>query len=265
MPWLDSYRGSLHFHAPITGVLNPYLLQTILHSPMFAQAISQVYDSIVKTELPAPLHVRYLLERLDPSLITNRRNHAARTPDPSNLEEHANLCAFHKNIHSSKHTDSCVNKFLPYCRYCKGSVLSPVSGGRLVIPKDNGKDQIPRYTFDVAPVPEPEPYQEDLFGCPVQPIDCRPISFEIKRRPITLLDPVDSADVPDDFDLADCLNSEILKDLDPELKNAILKLSSAQRASLRDELINHNQWCTEWVPAPMACLACNTAGYPPCS
>jgi hypothetical protein len=173
------------------------------------------------------------------------------------------LCAFYKNIHSSRHTDSCVNKFLPYCRYCKGSVLAPVSGGRLIIPKDNGKDQIPRYTFDVAPVPEPDPYREDLFGSPVQPIDCRPISFEIKRRQVALLDPADLANISGDFDLADCLNSDILKGLDPELKNAILNLSSAQRASLRDEIINHNQWCTEFVPAPMACLACNTAGNPP--
>ena len=232
---------------------------------MFAKAISQVYDSIVKTELPATLHIRYLLEKYDPSLITNRRNYAAMTPNPSNLEEHSNLCAFYKNIHSSRHTDSCVNKFLPYCRYCKGSVLAPVSGGRLVIPKDNGKDQLPRYTFDVAPVPEPAPYREDLFGSPVQPIDCRPISFEIKRRPVAILDPADSTDVPGNIDLADCLNSDILKDLDPALKNAILNLSSEQRASLRDEIVNHNQWCTEWVPAPMACLACNTAGCLPCS
>jgi hypothetical protein len=231
---------------------------------MFAQAISQVYDSIVKTELPATLHIRYLLERYDPSPI-NRRNYAAMTPDPSNSEEHSNWCVFYKNIHSSRHTVSCVNKFLPYCRYCKGSVLAPVSGGRLVIPKDNGKDQIPRYTFDVAPVPEPDPYREDLFGSPVQPIDCRPISFEIKRRHVALLDPADLANVSGDFDLADCLNSDILKGLDPELKTAILNLSSEQRASLRDEIINHNQWCIEFVPAPMACLACNTAGNPPCS
>ncbi len=112
-------------------------------------------------------------------------------------------------------------------------------------------------------MPEPDPYREDLFGTPVQPIDCSPISFEIKRRQVTLLDPTDSADVPGDFDLADCLNSDILKDLDPELKSVILNLSLEQRASLRDEIVSHNQWCTEWVPAPMACLACNTAGYQP--
>ena len=254
----------MHFHAPITGVLNPYLLQTILHSPMFANAISQVYDSIVQAELPVSLHVKYLLDRFNPKLITERRNYAAKPPDASTLKEHANMCAFHKNIHSSKHTDSCVNKFLPYCRYCKGSVLAPVSGGRLIIPRDNGKDQIPRYTFDVAPVPEPEPYREDLFGCPVQPIDCRPISFEIRRRKIQLFHTNEASDIHDDFDLADCLQSDMLKELDPELKQAILNLSPAQRASLKEEITMHNQWTTEFVEAPMACLACNTAGASSC-
>lgn len=227
---------------------------------MFAKAISQVYDSIVKAELPPSLHVKYLLERFDPKLITGRQNYAAKHPDAAVLSEHANMCAFHKNVHSSRHTDSCVNKYLPYCRYCKGSVLAPVSGGRLVIPRDNGKDHIPRYTFDVAPVPEPEPYSEDPFGCPVQPIDCRPISFEIRRRRVQIFDAGESSDILEDFDLADCLQSEMLNELKPELKEAILNLSAAQRASLKEEIVMHNQWTTEFVEAPMACLACNTAG-----
>ena len=70
------------------------------------------------------------------------------------------------------------------CRYRKGSVLAPVTGGRLVTPVDNGKDVIPRYSFRVSPVLEPAKYTEDVYGCPVQPIDCRPISFEIRRRQI---------------------------------------------------------------------------------
>jgi hypothetical protein len=109
-------RGSLHFHCPITGVLSPYLLQTVLHSPMFAQAIAKVYDSIVVSELPASLHIRYLLERTDPELRNERKNYAAKSPELNTLRDHANQAAVVKNIHSRMHTDSCVNKFLPYCR-----------------------------------------------------------------------------------------------------------------------------------------------------
>jgi hypothetical protein len=100
----------------LTGVLNPFLLQTILHSPVFAQAIAKVYNSMVVTELPTYLHVRYLLERKDPDLWIQRKNFAAQTPNLDNLTDHAFQLAFDKNIHSRFHKDSCVNKYLPYCR-----------------------------------------------------------------------------------------------------------------------------------------------------
>ena len=146
------------------------------------------------------------------------------------------------------------------CRYRKGSVLAPVTGGRLVTPVDNGKDVIPRYSFRVSPVLEPAKYTEDVYGCPVQPIDCRPISFEIRRRQIELSNDDGLCDSQNDFDLNDCLESELLKDLDPALKIAIRELTYEQRASLKQEMLSHNQWCTEFVPCSMACLACNTAG-----
>jgi hypothetical protein len=132
---------------------------------MFAKAIAQLYDLIIQTELPASLHIRYLLERKNPQLRKERRNNASRTPESKTLTEHANECAFAKNIHSSFHTDSCINWYLPYfrfdviailpywchlffhvfyrtCRYCKGSVLAPVTGGRLITPHDHGPDTI---------------------------------------------------------------------------------------------------------------------------
>ncbi len=109
-------RGSLHFHAPVTGVINPYLLQTVLHSPMFSAAIARVFDSIVKAELPLHCHIEYLLERGDPSLKQSAQNFACKTPSSADMIFHANKSAVLKNIHSSKHTDSCVNKFLPYFR-----------------------------------------------------------------------------------------------------------------------------------------------------
>ena len=83
---------------------------------MFAKAIATVYDSIVTTKLPLILHLQYLLDRKDSKLIRERHNYAAQIPSAENMLMHANKCAVVKNIHSSFHTDSCVNKFLPYCR-----------------------------------------------------------------------------------------------------------------------------------------------------
>lgn len=83
---------------------------------MFAQAIAKVYDSMVVTELPTYLHVRCLLERTDPELWRQKKNFAAQTPDHDKLTDHAFQLAFDKNIHSRFQVDSCVNKYLPYCR-----------------------------------------------------------------------------------------------------------------------------------------------------
>ena len=83
---------------------------------MFAKAIASVYDSMVTTELPLQLHLQYLLDRSEKTLKGKGHNYAAEIPLAKDLLMHANECAVVKNIHSSFHTDSCVNKFLPYCR-----------------------------------------------------------------------------------------------------------------------------------------------------
>ena len=45
---------------------------------------------------------------------------------------------------------------------------------------DAGVGITPRYTFTTGPVPEPPPFEEDLYGTPVPLIDDRPITFDIK-------------------------------------------------------------------------------------
>jgi hypothetical protein len=142
-------------------------------------------------------------------------------------------------------------------------VLTPQTGGRLVIPVDNGEDAIPRYVFDTAPVPEPELHAEDLYGKPIQGIDCRPISFEIQRRQMQLMDDQGNLDVDGDFDIIDCLESPLLEELDPELKDYIRNyLSKEERAELKRQLLSHNEWITELTPAVMACISSNMAVYP---
>ena len=136
--------------------------------------------------------------------------------------------------------------------------MAPVTGGRIVVPVDHGSDKIPRYTFNTTAIPEPERYQENLYACPVQPIDTRPISFEIQRRELLLQN--DAGEYDYDFDLIQCLDSELLKDMDQHYKHYIRSLSSQDRKTLKETILTHNEWVTEFVPAAMACLACNTAG-----
>jgi hypothetical protein len=136
--------------------------------------------------------------------------------------------------------------------------LAEVTGGRIVIPKDHGPDRIPRYTFETSSIPEPDPYKENKYACPVQPIDTRPISFEMQRRKILLQN--NAGEYSSEFDLLECLDSELLKDMHQSYKDHIRNLSIQDRRILRDAIIKHNEWVAEFVPAAMACLACNTAG-----
>jgi hypothetical protein len=60
----------------------------------------------------------------------------------------------------------------------------------------------------------------------------------------------------------DCLDSQLLKDLDERYKTKIRSLSALEREDLKKTIITHNEWVTEFVPPAMACLNCNTAGKP---
>ena len=151
-----------------------------------------------------------------------------------------------------------INFVFVLCRYCKGSVLAPVTGGRIVTPIDLGKDVIPRFQFETSDIEEPAPFQENRYGQPVKNIDTRAISFEIQRRQILLQN--NTGEFGTSFDLLDCLDSPLLNSLDERFKTKIRSLSASERESLRQTIIKHNEWVTEFVPPAMACLNCNTAG-----
>lgn len=116
-------RGCLHFHTTLTGVLSPYLLQMVAHSPMFQKAIEKVYNSMISAELPAHLHIKYLIQRSDPALKLERRNYAAVIPGSMDIASHGQEIAYEKNIHNSLHNNSCVNRFMPYCRYVSYTIF----------------------------------------------------------------------------------------------------------------------------------------------
>ena len=133
-----------------------------------------------------------------------------------------------------------------------------MTGGRIVTPVDLGKDAIPRFIFETSDIEEPPPFQENIYAQPIQKIDTRAISFEIQRQRILLQN--NMGEFSASFDLLDCLDSPLLKDLDERFKTKIRSLSSSERESLKEAIIKHNEWVTEFVPPAMACLNCNTAG-----
>ena len=138
--------------------------------------------------------------------------------------------------------------------------MAPITGGRIITPIDLGKNAIPRFKFETSPIQEPPPFQDQRYSQPVQSIDTRAISFEIQRRPMLLQN--NMGEVGSSFDLLDCLDSPLLKDLDERYKTKIRSLSALEREDLKKAIITHNEWVTEFVPPAMACLNCNTAGKP---
>ena len=70
---------------------------------MFKKALKTVYNSMVLAELPMHLHVKYLIKRSDPALISGRRNYAAIIPWSIDIAEHAQMVAYDKQFHSSLH------------------------------------------------------------------------------------------------------------------------------------------------------------------
>jgi hypothetical protein len=93
------------------------------HAPVFQKALAEVYNSMVSAELPLHLHVRYLIERLDRAVVSERRNYAAVIPGTINITDHGQMVAYDKQFHSSLHNNSCVTKGLPYCRYVPEIIL----------------------------------------------------------------------------------------------------------------------------------------------
>ena len=103
---------------------------------------------------------------------------------------------------------------------------------------------------------------KDKYTSPVEPMDARPIAFLMKRHQMQLTNDAGDVDIDCNFDILDCLNSVLLADLDPVLKEKIRQLSPEGRSSLKTRILGGNQWSTEFTPAAMACLNCNMAIYP---
>jgi hypothetical protein len=263
-------RGSLHFHAILSGIINAYLLQSLVHSDIFMEAISDVFDSMIRTELPVLNHVEHIL-RQERGAPLSTHNSAAVTPaspkDPL-YERHVYCCACATNIHLWKHLDSCVNSRVPYCRYCKPSVFARRTGPKLLCvvdldsahtlatkpTKKNAKPKLPiKFKTISKVVPEGPPSVLRVYSQPIPPVDTRPITFEMQRRQIRL---------SGDFSLKDCLDSEMLCDLDEALKSKIRQLNDEECEELKRKIVAGNGLVTEFCPPMIGTVPANEAAYP---
>ena len=263
-------RGSLHFHAILSGIINAYLLQALVHSDLFMEAIADVFDSMIRAELPVLNHVEHILrqQRGTPPSAQNSAAVIPVSPKDPMYETHVNCCACATNIHLWKHLDSCVNSRVPYCRYCKPSVFARRTGPKLISlvdldpehtlatkpAKKNAKPKMPiKFRTVSKVVPEGPPPVLRVYSQPIAPIDTRPITFEVQRRKIPL---------SDDFSLKDCLDSEMLRCLDETLKNRIRQLSDEECEELKQKIIAGNGWATEFCPPMIGTVPANEAAYP---
>ena len=242
--------------------------------------IAAVIDSIVKAEIETTYHLDNILRRKPGAPLRPMSSAIDLPTNPAErkYEHHVNCCACASQIHLSKHLDSCVNSRVQYCRYCKGSVFAFRTGPKLIslvdldpehtaktLSKKAGvKPKLPiKFAAIARPVPELSPPVDDIYGQPIQPVDTRPISFEIQRRRR-----------PNNFDLVwidgdgvEHVNRELIKFLDANLEvddvleQMILKLDETERDELKLALLEHDTWTTEFCPALVGVGTGNEALY----
>ena len=281
-------RGYFHFHSCVTTVLSPDILAAIAHSKVFSDLVANIYDKMIKAELPLKYHVEGAARDHYPKETKPvARNVSAVIPplpsDPNYLD-HIHTCVSLKNVHSWKHTDACVRPNCPTCRMAKGSGLCEATGSYLVTVKMLEKEN--HFSLAVQRVPEREPPAHDnrapdtYNNCTLPPIEDRPICFELQRRKVPLVDkdgnsfpPGAAPDLLYWLDCAELIDDPVDKDIVEALKGIQMLEAVAYDASeqpIHDTTLptfkhfveRRNRMVTEYVRALMAAIASNMAVYP---
>ena len=258
-----SQKGALHFHGIAIGPISPSVIGAVAHSPVFMEAVRNIFDSQIEAETNPRFHLEnYMFTEHPGGPRIFRSNFAAMTPilnefSRSVIEESVSKTG----MHSRWHVNSCVKCSCLFCRYYKPSCLADETGIRLVekvlpFPKDpRSKD------FALSDVPECE---ETNFGSdPIPAIDNRPITFQIRRRELVWTN-ADGQELgrDDDFDIADCLDSPPFEHVDEVIKARIRALSPEERSKIKDALWNANGFMTEFNDVLVLASHCNMAIYP---
>jgi hypothetical protein len=272
-------KGTLHFHGIATALLSPAVLSAVAHSPVFMKTVAAVFDSMICAAAPADRLLEQLVKERYDDVFFERPNYAAQIP-PDTIGEleavsHASAASTHTVMHRRHHADSCVRCGRRCCRYAKPSGLLECTGMRLITiredaeltehePKPSRKD-LRQEDFEVlAPTERPlHDYDQDPF----QPLNARPLAFEMRRPAIQLTGAAgNAADLCDEdhlrLDIRECLESDGFMHVDACIKAKIRSLTDEEAQKVTELLFASNGFISEYNDLLMAAAHCNMAVYP---
>ncbi len=259
-------KGTLHFHAPAIGAISPTLLGALAHSPVLMDTLSEVFDSMIAAALPPDRLLEHVVvEKYKTPLAEPRPDFSSQIPasNLADLERDANTAAASTRtvMHFMNHCDACVRGGRSCCRLAKPSGLVECTGMSMVALKEEFADHPDPRTrhFDVT-CPEERP-KHDYAQDPIEPLDSRPLVFEMKRPSImpTLLHGSDA--LASDFDIGDCLDEPHFAGVDTAIKTKLRSLDRKQRDVIRDLLFSANGLVSEFNHVLMSIANCNMAIY----
>lgn len=255
-------KGTLHFHGTLTGVISPHVIGALAHSPVLVETISEVFDSMISAALPPAVLLEHAVTEIHKTPLAKPRPDFSSQIPPRNmcdLEESANMAAASTKtvMHFFNHCDACVRCGRRCCRFAKPSGLMECTGVSMVALKDDCADIADPRTehFEVC---RPKERPKHNFAVdPIEPMDNRPLVFEMKRPAIHIGDR-DSAE----FDIANCLDDPEFLNVDEAIKNKLRSLTRAQRDIIKDVLFGANGFVSEFNHILMSVANCNMAIYP---
>jgi hypothetical protein len=188
-------RKALHFHGIFTGTLSPRLCTAIAHSPVFVSTLAKVFDSMIKAELSTKSLLQQIIADTHGVITDEPLYSAVSLPTGPDGVGGADFCtlvdasaANTKTVmHLRNHHNACVNSKRPCCRFARPAGLCECTSMRMVsIPEGSEipAEKLTEEYFDVGPPKERPPHNYSTD--PIEPIDNRSLSFEIKRPPICL-------------------------------------------------------------------------------
>ena len=262
-------KGTLHFHAPVIGVISPALLGALAHSlaPVLMETLSAVFDSMITASLPPDRLLEHVVtEKYKTPRVIPRLDFSSQIPanNTNDLEQHSNTAAASTKtvMHFFNHCDACVKCGRTCCRFAKPSGLMECTGMSMVSLKEEFADHPDPRTqhFDVC-LPEERP-KHDYGQDPIEPLDSRPLVFEMKRPAIQPTHPhgISYSDVS--FDIVDCLDQPEFADVDPAILDKLRSLERKQRDVIKDLLFAANGLVSEFNHVLMSIANCNMAIYP---
>ena len=258
-------RQALHFHGLVTGTLSPALLGAIAHSPVLMESVSAAFDSMVLAHIAPDRMLEHIVsDRFKTKL--HRPDFASAIPPDSisaiDKQAHAAAASTKTVMHFRNHCDACVRCGRHCCRFAKPSGLVECTGMRMVALQEQYADHPDPRTehFDVRiPVERPKHnYNRD----PIEPLDSRALSFEIRRPAIPVPKTTDDSGIDDSFDIRECLDDPMFDDVDQGIKAKILSLSDDEAQIITDHLFNANGLVSEFNSILMCVANCNMALYP---